>query len=154
MKDLSIDYTDDEDDYEVSELQTLAAPLSKTITRMAEEQPQNKNDTDHYEESQFPQPLLRCKDFLDDKRSQENRSSNSLAKSSHPQGKEIKTKLCKNIVKIVGGTDYLYKLDTTRQNLKNIPQLNFTKAVTLAFLHLCKVKFWLVTRLLKTTQRM
>ena len=134
VKDLSIDYTDDEDDYEVSELQTLAAPLSKTITRMAEEQPQNKNDTDHYEGSQFPQSLPRCKALLNDKRSQENRSSNSLAKSSHPQGKEIKTKLCKNIVKIVGDTDYLYKLDTARQNLKEHPTNEFYKSSYLSLL--------------------
>ena len=101
----------------LSELQTLAAPLSKTITRMAEEQPQNKNDT-----------------VDNDKRSQENRSSNSLAKSSHPQGKEIKTKLCKNIVKIVGDTDYLYKLDTARQNLKEHPTNEFYKSSYLSLL--------------------
>ena len=83
MKDLSIDYTDneDEDDYEVSELQPLAAA----------------------------------------KRNQQNSSPHSLAKSSSPQLKEIKTKLCTNIVKIVGESGCLYKLDTARQNLKEHP---------------------------------
>lgn len=89
VKDLSIDYTDDEDEdnYEVSELQPLAAA----------------------------------------KRNQQNKSSHSLAKSSSPQVKEIKTKLCANIVKIVGETDRLYKLDTARQNLKEHPTNDFYK---------------------------
>ena len=89
VKDLSIDYTDDEDDddYEVSELQPLAAA----------------------------------------KRNQQNMSSHSLPKSSRPQVKEIKTKLCTNIVKIVGETDCLYKLDTARQNLKEHPTNDFYK---------------------------
>lgn len=91
MKDLSIDYTDDEDedDYEVSEPQPLAAA----------------------------------------KRNQHNRSSYSLTKSTcrSPQVKEIKTKLCTNIVKIVGESDCLYKLDTARQNLKEHPTNEFFK---------------------------
>jgi len=89
VKDLSIDYTDDEDEdnYEVSELKPLVAA----------------------------------------KRNQQNKSSHSLAKSSSPQVKEIKTKLCANIVKIVGETDRLYKLDTARQNLKEHPTNDFYK---------------------------
>ena len=34
------------------------------------------------------------------------------------QGKEIKTKLCKNVARIVEETDNVYKLDTARQNMK------------------------------------
>ena len=89
VKDLSIDYTDDqdEDNYEVSELQPLATA----------------------------------------KRNQQNKSSHSPAKFSSPQVKKIKTKLCANIVKIVGETDCLYKLDTARQNLKEHPTNDFYK---------------------------
>ena len=126
VKDLSIDYTDDEDDYEVSELQTLAAPPTDTITRMTSEQRENNNDTEHLEGSQFPQS--RCNDLLNTQKSQGNRSFHSLAKSNSPQAKEIKTKLCKNIVKIVGETDCLYKLDAARQNLKEHPTSDFYKS--------------------------
>ena len=131
VEDLSIDYTDDEDededkdDYEVSELQSLAAPPADTITRMTSEQRESNNDTEHLDGSQFPQS--RCKDLLNTKKSQGNRSFHSLTKSNSPQAKEIKTKLCKNIVKIVGETDCLYKLDSARQNLKEHPTSDFYK---------------------------
>ncbi len=118
VKDLSIEYTDDEgeneDDYEVLEQQTLAAPLVSTeftITRLASEQPENK-------------------DLSNTDRSQKNKSSHCPAKSNNAQGdvKEIKTKLCKNIVKIIGKTDCLYKLDTARQHLKEHPTNDFYKS--------------------------
>ena len=123
IKDLSIDYTDDEG--EDSELQTLAPLPTEIFTRMASEQPQS-NDTNHSGESHFHQP--RCKDLVNTKRNQETRSSPSLVKSHSPQEKEIQTKLCKNIVKIVGKTDCLYKLDTARQNLKEHPTNDFYKS--------------------------
>lgn len=131
MKDLSFDYTDDEDedDKEVSKLQTLAAPPTETITRMASEQPQNNNDISSLDGSQFHQP--RCKDVLSAKRSHDNRNSHPLSKSYSPQvpAKEIKTKLCKNLVKILGETDCLHKLDTARQNLKEHPMKDFNKSI-------------------------
>ena len=90
VKDLSIDYTDDEDedDYEVSEPKPFAAA----------------------------------------KRNPQNTSSHSLTKSRSPQVKKIKTKLCTNIVKIVGESVCLYKLDTARQNLKEHPTNDFYKS--------------------------
>ena len=98
VKDLSIDYTDNEDgdDYEVSEPQHLAAA----------------------------------------KRNQQNTSSHSLTKSRSPQVKKNKTNLCTNIVKIVGESDCLYKLDTARQNLKEHPTNDFYKRNYETFLHL------------------
>ena len=104
-----VDYTDDEDedDKEVSELQTLAAPCTETLTRMASEQPQNNNDISNIGGSQFHQP--RCKDVLSAKRSHDNRNSHPLSKSYYPQvpGKKIKSKLYKNLMKILGETDCL-----------------------------------------------
>ena len=156
VKDLSIDYTDDEDedDKEVSERHTLAAPPTGTLTRMASEQPPNNNDISNLDGSQFHQP--RCKDVLSDKRSHDNRNPNPLSKSYSPQvpEKEIKTKLCKNLVKILGETDCLHKLDTARQNLKQlIPQTTFTKTITKAFKHLYRPKYWLITHLLKNNTK-
>ena len=128
VKDLSIDYTDDEDEDDKEELQTLAAPPTEIITRMASEQHQN-NEINNLDGSQFHQP--RCKDdVLNAKRSHhDNRNSHPLSKSHSPQvpAKEIKTKLCKNLVKILGETDCLYKLDTARENLKEHPTNDFYK---------------------------
>lgn len=38
-----------------------------------------------------------------------------------PQTKGINTKLCKNVARIVGETECVYKLDTARQNMKQHP---------------------------------
>lgn len=115
MNDLSNDYTDDEDDddYDASELQPLSAPLTCKITKMGSQQHENIHDTEPFEESLIHRP--RCNDV------QSAKGSHSLPKTNRPREKEIKTKLCKNIVKILGERDCLYKLDSARQNLTEHP---------------------------------
>jgi len=115
VKDLSIDYTDDEDEdnYEVSELKPLVAA----------------------------------------KRNQQNKSSHSLAKSSSPQVKEIKTRLCTNIVKIVGRQIACTNWTLQDKTLKNIPQMTFTKEIMKAFLHLFRLNYWPITLLLRNNTK-
>ena len=122
MNDLSNDYTDDEDDvdYDASELQPLSAPLTCKITKMGSQQHENIHDTEPFEESQTHRP--RCNDV------QSAKGSHSLPKTNSPREKEIKTQLCKNIVKILGETDSLYKLDSARQNLTEHPTNDSCKA--------------------------
>ena len=122
MNDLSNDYTDDEDDddYDASELQPLSAPLTCKITKMGSQQHENIHDTEPFEESQTHRP--RCNDV------QSAKGSHSLPKTNSPREKEIKTKLCKNIVKILGETDCLYKPDSARQNLTEHPTNDSCKA--------------------------
>ena len=121
---LSNDYTDDEDDddYDALELQprALSAPLTCKITRMDSQQHENIHDTEPFEESQIHRPG--CNNV------QSAKGSHSFPKTNSPQEKEIKTKLYKNIVKILGGTDCLYKLDSAWQNLKEHPTNDSCKA--------------------------
>ena len=56
------------------------------------------------------------------------KEAKSLPKTNSPREKEIKTQLCKNIVKILGETDSLYKLDSARQNLTEHPTNDSCKA--------------------------
>ena len=92
---------------------------------------------EYYEVSEL-QPLAAAKI------NQQNKSSHSPAKSSSPQVKEIKTKLCANIVKTVRETDCLYKL---------IPQMTFIKEIMKAFLNLSRLKYWFTTRLLRKNRK-
>lgn len=39
--------------------------------------------------------------------------------------KKIHTKLCQNLARILGGTDFVYKLDTARQSMKTHPTSDF-----------------------------
>ena len=47
--------------------------------------------------------------------------SNDRPSPNMPETKGINTKLCKNIARIVGETECVYKLDTARQNMKQHP---------------------------------
>ena len=79
VKDLSSDYTDNEDyDYDASKLTPLSAPL--TCKRMASQRHENISDTEPFEESQTYRPG--CNDVHSAK------GSHSLPKTNRPQEKK------------------------------------------------------------------
>lgn len=98
--DLSGDYSDDENNEEDMQPLVTSPSLSEVV---------NRNEI---------QKLPTCQ--------QSGKSlCNDRPSPNMPQTKGISTKLCKNIARIVGETEYVYKLDTARQNMKQHPTSNF-----------------------------
>lgn len=94
--DLSGDYSDDENNEE--ELQPLVT--SPSLSEVA-----NRNEIQKSPTCQQSGKSL----------------SNEIPSPNMPQTKGVSTKLCKNIARIVGEREYVYKLDTARQNMKQHP---------------------------------
>ena len=91
-------YSDNKNNEE--ELQALV--MSSSYSAVAKESTVQKSPTHQQREKSLPNDSCRP-------------SPNT------PQTKGINTKLCKNIARIVGETECVYKLDTARQNIKQHP---------------------------------
>ena len=108
VRDLSVEHSDDEND---EELQTLATSAPFSVANMSrQDQTDTNTHTCNLSSSQFQ--------LSTDTSIQKGTSLSHGRYTCNNQGKEIKTKLCKNVARIVGGTDNVYKLDTARQNMK------------------------------------
>ncbi|XP_078384061.1 uncharacterized protein LOC144666512 [Oculina patagonica] len=120
FKDFSGEYSDDENDEE--ELQplftspSLSAVANNSTLKNSE---QDKSSTDNYSSRRPIQNLTTSQ------QSRKSLSDNGRPSSDNSQRKKIQTKLCKNIAKIVGETENVYKLDTARQNMKQHPTSTF-----------------------------
>ena len=114
VEDLLVECSDDEnDDEELQPLKTsvsLPPAISESISRY--NQDQNVNGSEESE---------RCSPET----SQQSEKSLSHDRGDSPQQKEIITKLCKNVARIVGETDCIFKLDSARQKMKKNPESEF-----------------------------
>lgn len=104
---LLVESSDDENDNE--ELQPLetSISLSPVISESSSRHNQDKNETGS-EESERCSPET----------SQQSEKSLTCNRENSPQQKEIITKLCKNVARIVGETDCVLELDSARQKMK------------------------------------
>ena len=114
VEDLLVECSDDEnDDEELQPLKTsvsLSPAVSESTSRY--NQDQNVNGSEESE---------RCSPET----SQQSEKSLSHDRGDSPQQKEIITKLCKNVARIVGETDCIFKLDSARQKMKKNPESEF-----------------------------
>ena len=115
VEDLLVECSDDENnDEELQPLKTsdsLPPAISdSSISRY--NQDQNVNGS---EESERYSPET----------SQQSEKSLPHDRGDSPQQKEIITKLCKNVARIVGETDCVFKLDSARQKMKKNPASDF-----------------------------
>lgn len=101
-KDFSGEYSNDGND---EELQTLVTSPSLPAVG-------NESTINNYDQ---------------DKRNINKSSANQIQNlnTDNSQTKGVKTKLCKNIARVVGETETVYKLDTARQNMKQHPTSTF-----------------------------
>ena len=117
VRDLSVEHSDDEND---EELQTLATSAPFSVANISrQDQTDTNTHTCNLSSSQFQ--------LSTDTSTQKGTSLSHSRYTCNNQGKEIKTKLCKNVARIVGETDNVYKLDTARQNMKKHPTSDFYK---------------------------
>ena len=111
---LLVECSDDEnDDEELQPLKTSIS-LSPVISESSSRHNQDKNVTGS-EESERCSPET----------SQQSEKSLACDRGNSPQQKEIITKLCKNVARIVGETDCVLKLDSARQKMKENPASDF-----------------------------
>ena len=114
VEDSLVERSDDEnDDEELQPLKTsvsLSPAVSESTSRY--NQDQNVNGSEESE---------RCSPET----SQQSEKSLSHDRGDSPQQKEIITKLCKNVARIVGETDCIFKLDSARQKMKKNPESEF-----------------------------
>ena len=107
---LLVECSDDEnDDEELQPLKTSIS-LSPVISESSSRHNQDKNVTGS-EESERCSP----------KTNHQSEKSLACDKGNSPQQKEIITKLCKNVARIVGETDCVLELDSARQKMKKNP---------------------------------
>ena len=112
--DLSVEYSDDEDAHE--ELQPLITSLPFPVV---------VNDTATTNLDHFTRNDKASQSQQSNTTSQQSEKSLSHDSTSKPQVRKIHTKLCQNVARILGETDYVYKLDTARQNMKKHPTSDF-----------------------------
>ena len=122
VEDLLVERSDDEnDDEELQPLKTsvsLSPAVSESTSRY--NQDQNVNGSEESE---------RCSPET----SQQSEKSLPHDRGDSPQQKEIITKLCKNVARIVGETDCVFKLDSARQKMKKTLQVTFTVTIIKIF---------------------
>ena len=116
LKDLSVEYSDDEDAHE--ELQPLITSLPFPVVV-------NDRATNNLEHNTRNDKSSRSQSQQSSTTSQQIEKSLSCDSTSKQQGKEIHTKLCQNVARILGETDCVYKLDTVRQSMKEHPTSDF-----------------------------
>ena len=114
VEDLLVECSDDEnDDEELQPLKTSVS-LSPAVRESTSRYNQDQN-VNGSEESERCSPET----------SQQSEKSLSHDRGDSPQQKEIITKLCKNVARIVGETDCIFKLDSARQKMKKNPESEF-----------------------------
>ena len=94
---------------------------------------EDENDCESNNEPQIPnvpslpkpgerQPLLMTSSDVQNAPSKSSSTNNTVPEYADQPRKEITTKLCKNIAKLMGETDEVYQLDQARKDLKCHPK--------------------------------
>ena len=117
---LSGEYSDDEDEEQEQMLVASPSPNEEEQTLVASPSPNEEEQTlvaspspNEEEQTLVASP------------STSQQTEKSPTTCEHSQ--EVKSKLCKNIARIVGATESVYQLDTARQKMKQDPRSNFHK---------------------------